>query len=70
MDNPFTKHPHSKGRTYWHHLRFSSKISLAMLASGVIFLIHAVFPFVPIPKQLNLEAAALRLIKWNDDKWY
>jgi|TARA_R100000008_G_C3446877_1_gene97339 hypothetical protein len=65
MKNPFTKHPHERGRTYWHHLSFATRVGLAMLASSLVFLVHAVFPFVPIPKQLNLESAAKRLLKWN-----
>ena len=46
MYNPFTKHPHSVGETYFEHMKVAlSKVIKIQLVVIIIF-IHAVFPFL------------------------
>jgi Family of unknown function (DUF6356) len=63
--NPFTVHPLSKGQTYLEHLLTASTIGLRLLISAFAFILHSIFPFVPIPQPLNLEALALFLLQEN-----
>jgi hypothetical protein len=44
--NPFTKHPHSVGESYFEHLKFASAFGINLLVGGLACLIHAVFPFL------------------------
>ena len=46
VDNPFTKHPHSVGETWYQHFKFSVKIGIRLLVSSLYFLLHATFPFL------------------------
>ena len=62
--NIFTKHPHSRGKTYWQHFKFAVKVGMTMLASSLFFFIHAIFPFISIPKKLNFDATIRRLVNW------
>lgn len=43
--NPFTKHPHQVGETYWQHMK--AALTIAQLAVVIVWvsLIHSVFPF-------------------------
>lgn len=43
--NPFTKHPHQVGETYWQHMKAALGISYIALKIVWFALIHAVFPF-------------------------
>lgn len=63
--NPFIEHPHSKGQTYLEHLFTASNIGLRLLISASAFILHSIFPFIPIPQPLNLEAIALFLLQEN-----
>ena len=45
MYNPFTKHPHSVGETYFEHMRCAMKFHFTLLGLSLCALIHAVFPF-------------------------
>lgn len=44
--NPFTKHPHEIGETYFEHLGFAMGSGLRLVGSGLACMIHAVFPFL------------------------
>tara|TARA_B100000029_G_C16730516_1_gene650547 strand:- start:214 stop:426 length:213 start_codon:yes stop_codon:yes gene_type:complete len=62
----FTKHPKENGHSgYFSHLLFSFSIGVRLMASSVFFLLHSVFPFVPVPKFLNLEKTTQFLIIKN-----
>ena len=50
----FTKHPNSVGETYWGHFKFAVIASLRLAVSSVVFFVHAVFPFVQVPKPFDL----------------
>lgn len=46
MKNIFTEHPHTIGETYLQHLKFAFFVGLSMISGGLIFIIHAIFPFI------------------------
>ena len=45
MKNPFTKHPHSVGETYFEHMKCAMKFHCSLLRLSFAALIHAIFPF-------------------------
>jgi hypothetical protein len=63
--NPFVVHPHSKGQTYLEHLLTALNIGLRLFMSASAFVLHSIFPFIPIPQPLNLEATGLFLLREN-----
>ena len=68
MHNPFTKHPKENGYSgFFSHFVFAASISLRLTAAAATFFMHAFFPFVPIPKFLNLEMTIQYLIRKNLD---
>ena len=68
MHNPFTKHPKENGHSgFFSHFFFSGSIALRTIVAASAFGIHAVFPFIPMPKFLNLEMTIQYLIRKNLD---
>tara|TARA_R110002110_G_scaffold21518_2_gene85476 strand:- start:400 stop:612 length:213 start_codon:yes stop_codon:yes gene_type:complete len=68
MFNLFTKHPKENGHSgFFSHMMFSFLISVRLLTAALTFLLHSIFPFIPIPKFLNLEMTIQYLIKKNLD---
>ncbi len=68
MNNLFTKHPKENGHSgFFSHLFFAASIALRMAVATCVFSTHAVFPFIPIPKFLNLEMTIQFLIRKNHD---
>ena len=66
MYNPFTKHPRENvGETWWEHCKFATHIGVRLFFTSFIFFIHGIFPFIPIPKWINLTDSALYLLKEN-----
>jgi len=63
--NPFTRHPRQQGVTYGEHLRFALGIAWRLSKSVTAFGVHAVLPFVAIPRELDLEATAVYLLRRN-----
>ena len=61
--NPFTKHPKSVGETYLQHLKIAILGSLRLGTSSMLFAIHGVFTFLPVPKPFDLESTT----KWLND---
>ena len=45
MKNPFTKHPHSIGETYFTHMIEAFKYCFQFFTLFIITFIHAFFPF-------------------------
>ena len=67
MRSLLNKHPRSNGFSgYFEHARFALAISGRLMMSTCLFLIHAILPFVPVPKFLNLEATIDYLKKSNE----
>ena len=46
MYNPFTKHPHSVGETYFEHMKVALSTAIKIQLVVIIISIHAVFPFL------------------------
>lgn len=63
--NPFTNHPHRQGISYVEHWWFAMGIAFRLLKSVVAFALHAVVPFFPIARRLDLEATAAFLAERN-----
>ena len=67
MFNLFQKHPKTRNMTYLKHASFTVQISMRLLLSSCIFLVHGILPFVKIPDFLNLESTALHLFEKNNE---
>ncbi len=46
VEKAFTEHPHSAGETYTEHLWFTTKMMFRLLYSGIVVVIHGIFPFL------------------------
>ena len=69
MNNPFTKHPkEAVGETWLEHYLFTIKVANYSFIVAIVFIIHGIFPFLKIPKFLNLEAFKEWLDKANSDR--
>ena len=64
----FTNHPSTVGESYLEHLFFTIFIAIRSVVVAVIFLIHGFFPFILIPKFLNLEGFISWLRKANHNR--
>lgn len=54
--NPFLQHPHEQGVGYREHAAFALSIAYRLCRSAILFALHGVFPWSPIPRRLDLEA--------------
>tara|TARA_B100000287_G_scaffold366167_1_gene361315 strand:+ start:359 stop:586 length:228 start_codon:yes stop_codon:yes gene_type:complete len=69
MENPFTKHPRESVNEGWlEHYVFTLKVANYSFLVAIIFILHGLFPFLKIPKFLNLEAFKEWLDKANIDR--
>ena len=69
MHNPFTKHPREcVDETWFQHCKFTLGVSLRLIFTSLIFIVHGIFPFIPIPKWLNLEESIRFLERENYDR--
>ena len=64
--NPFTTHPQQQGITYLEHWCFAMGTACRLLSSVVALGTHALFPFIPIKPELDLEATAAFLKERNE----
>ena len=64
--NPFTAHPHEQGISYFEHLEFALGIAMRLLNTVIAFALHAIFPFIDISRELDLEATTDFLNEQND----
>ncbi len=62
----FTKHLRESNESYISHLKFAGGAGLCLLSSAVYYLVHSVFPFVPIPKGYCIETIKERSKEWHD----
>ena len=44
--NPFTRHPHEVGESYFQHFAAASRVGLKMAGGAAACFVHAVFPFL------------------------
>jgi len=61
------KHLKEKNKTYLQHLVFAMRVSIRLSLSSTTFFVHALFPFIEIPYNLNLESMALYLFERNNE---
>jgi len=62
----FLAHPHHQGVSYFAHLLFAMSISIQLGHRVIAFALHAVFPFIDIPRSLDLEATTRFLQEQNN----
>ena len=68
IHNLFTKLPRENGHSgYFSHFLFSFSIGSRLVASSLFFIVHSIFPFIPVPKFLNLEKTTQFLVKKNTE---
>mgnify|MGYP001594072654 CR=1 FL=1 len=69
MYNPFTKHPREcVDETWGQHCYFGVGVGIRLIFTSLIFIVHGIFPFISIPKWLNLEESIRFLNIENDDR--
>jgi len=61
------KHLKERKLTYLQHFIFAMRISLKLTFASTAFFIHALFPFIEMPYNLNLESMALYLFERNSE---
>ena len=54
----FTEHTQNQGVTYLEHMGFAIGIAARLANTVVAFTLHAIFPFIDIKKELDLEETA------------
>jgi hypothetical protein len=59
------RHLRNNNETYLSHFVFGFRIGLSCLATAFFFIIHSIFPFVPIPKKFNIEAMNQKFRIWH-----
>ena len=64
--NIFTAHTAAQGVTYVEHLVFALRIAARLSRSVIAFTLHAIFPFIGIRKEHDLEATAAFILEQND----
>ena len=66
MYNPFTKHPKENvDETWWQHCQFAVNVGIRLIFTSIIFIVHGIFPFIEIPRWLNLEDSITFLDREN-----
>jgi len=63
--NIFTEHTQNQGVTYLEHWVFAMGIASRLLNSVIAFALHAIFPFINIKKELDLEETARFIYEKN-----
>ena len=67
MHNPFTRHPlKNADESWWQHSKFAIGVGIRLIFTSLIFIIHGIFPFISIPRWLNLEESIRFLKKVNE----
>ena len=64
----FTKHPNAKGLTYIQHAKRAGLMGIRLLLSAMFFIVHSLFPFIPIPRKLNchdMVHALVNVARWT-----
>jgi hypothetical protein len=64
--NPFTTHPQQQGITYLEHLSFAMGTAYRLFHAAVAFAVHALFPFISIEPEFDLEATAAFIKERNE----
>lgn len=64
--NPFSVHPNKQGVSYLEHLLFAMGIAVRLFYSVIAFAAHAIFPFIDIRRELDLQATTDFLQERNE----
>ena len=64
--NPFTTHTQQQGVSYVEHWYFAMGIAYRLFISVIAFAAHALFPFIDIKPEHDLEATIAFLNKQNN----
>lgn len=64
--NIFTVHTKQQGVSYFEHMLFAMGIAYRLLRSVIAFSLHAVFPFLKIKTEVDLESTAAFIKKRNN----
>ena len=64
--NPFTIHTQQQGVSYIEHCCFALAIAYRLFSTVIAFSVHAIFPFIDIDPQLDLESTATYLQEQNN----
>ena len=62
----FNAHLQKRGISYMDHLIFAMRIAVRLFNSVVAFASHAILPFIPISRSLDLEATTSYLQEQNE----
>ena len=69
MVNLFTKHPRETvDETWGQHCYFALGVGIRLIFTSLIFIVHGIFPFISIPRWLNLEESIRFLEKENNNR--
>lgn len=63
MHNIFTKHPHEQNESYWQHLRVAGGLGLKLIGTGVILIVHSLFPFLFVKTGSNFACKFCEQLK-------
>ena len=59
-------HLKKNNETYLNHLLFAGKVSLTLVLTSILFLLHGLFPICEISKKWDLKSTNNKLAKWNE----
>ena len=59
-------HISDNNETYPSHLLFAGKVGLNFIVAGVMFLVHAVLPFIQVPARFNIEGMRDKVNSWDE----
>jgi hypothetical protein len=63
--NIFNEHPSTVGENWWQHFRFTVGVACKLLIASVFWMLHGLFPFIPIPLSFNLGNLGIKLGQEN-----
>jgi Family of unknown function (DUF6356) len=64
----FLDHPRSVGMSYTQHAFFAAGIALRLYFSSTAFVIHAIFPFIPVGNDFNLDGLTHFLLECQNHR--
>ena len=64
--NPFTLHTQQQGVSYIEHMIFAMGIAYRLWRSVIAFTLHAIFPFLNIEVDVDLESTAAFIEERNN----
>ena len=59
------KHLKENNETYLSHMMFAGKMSIHLFIRSILFMFHAIFPFINVPESLNLKNTCKLINKWD-----